>query len=590
MTGDADDHLSKRSARGELLAAVNVHVGKYGLAEEVYQSKPATGEEHLRPDFADRTGVGMAPTSAARMSEGAVNEQLRDATVLFSDIRNFALLAEKLSPGEVTELLTKYFERARQPILRNGGEHLKFIGDGLIAVFSDRTHGWHPPSPRRAISAALAMALAAHEFRGWLEQHFPARKLPPFAIGVGLHRGEVMLCRLGTVQSKETTPMGDTVNTAARLGTATKELGWTVVASSAVLATAGEGIQTGARTSLAVRGKELVIDVLEVTGLVTSMADRVHGMASLAERAPEIGAAVRINSEITARALRNTLDAKLPSVKAQGFDPAAATVRLRGYRIIRKIGSGGMTGVYLAEREADGLNIVLKVLDSHGKDASEHLVRFIQEYALLSKITHPHVIRMYDQGFTDDHAYIAMEYFERGDLRKLFGPEMTQKRALGVIREVAGALDAIHKEGIVHRDIKPENIMQRVDGSVALADFGIARSMLQAEGMDPTRTHHNDRVGTPYYLSPEQAGGEIITTQSDLYSLGVMMFEMLAGKRPFIAESLDMLLAQHLHADTPALPPAQAHLQAIVNKLMHKQLALRYASAQDLLADMDRLQ
>jgi serine/threonine protein kinase len=248
-----------------------------------------------------------------------------------------------------------------------------------------------------------------------------------------------------------------------------------------------------------------------------------------------------------------------------------------------------MTEVYLAEREADGLNIVLKILDSHGKDASEHLVRFIQEYALLSKITHPHVIRIYDQGFTDDHAYIAMEYFERGDLRKLFGPEMTQKRALGVIREVAGALDAIHKKGIVHRDIKPENIMQRVDGSVALADFGIAKSMLQAEGMGLTQTHHGDVVGTPYYLSPEQASGKVITTQSDLYSLGVMMFEMLAGKRPFIAESLDMLLAQHLHAETPALPPAHAHLQPIVNKLTHKELALRYASAQDLLADMDRL-
>ena len=361
------------------------------------------------------------------------------------------------------------------------------------------------------------------------------------------------------------------------------------MASDAVLAKAGEGIQTGARTSLALRGKELMIDVLEITGLVTSMDDMVHGMDTLAEHALEISAAVKINSEITARAVKNVLDSKRSSLRALGLNPAAVTVRLKGYRITQKIGSGGMTEVYLAVREADGLNIVLKILDSHGKNASEYLVRFIQEYELLSSITHPHVIRIYDQGFTDDHAYIAMEYFERGDLRKLFGPEMTQKRVLGVIREVAGALDAIHKKGIVHRDIKPENIMQRVDGSVALADFGIAKSMLQTEGMGLTQTHHSDVVGTPYYLSPEQASGKVITTQSDLYSLGVMMFEMLAGKRPFIAESLDMLLAQHLHAETPALPHAHAHLQPIVNKLMHKELALRYASAQDLLADMDRL-
>ena len=105
-----------------------------------------------------------------------------------------------------------------------------------------------------------------------------------------------------------------------------------------------------------------------------------------------------------------------------------------------------------------------------------------------------------------------------------------------------------------------------------LADFGIANSMLQAEGMGQTQTHHG-AVGTPYYLSPEQASGKIITMQSDLYSLGAMMFEILAGKRLFIAESLDMLLAQHLHAETPALPTAHAHLRAIVHKLTRKELA-----------------
>ena len=589
MTGSADGYLSKPFTRTELLDAVNAQIHKCGLVQKAILSRLAASGEDLHATFADRIGGGITQAFSAGMSENAVAQQLQDATVLFSDIRSFTLLAEKLSSGEVAELLTSYFEKACQPILKNGGGHLKFVGSGLLALFTDTVHGSPLPSTRRAIAAALAIALAAHEFRDWLEFRFPARSLPPFSIGVGLHCGEVTLCRLDTVQSHEITPIGDTVNTAARLEVATRELGWTVVASDAVLAKAGEGIQTGARTSLALRGKELVIDVLEITGLVTSMDDKVHGMASLAERALEISAAVKINSEITARAVKNVLDSKRASLKAQGFNPAAVTLRLKGYRIIQKIGSGGMTEVYLAVREADDLNIVLKILDSHGKNASEQLVRFIQEYALLSSITHPHVIRIYDQGFTDDHAYIAMEYFERGDLRKLFGPEMTQKRVLGVIREVAGALDAIHKKGIVHRDIKPENIMQRVDGSVALADFGIAKSMLQTEGMGLTQTHHGDVVGTPYYLSPEQARGEVITTQSDLYSLGVMMFEMLAGKRPFIAESLDMLLAQHLHAETPALPPAHAHLQPIVNKLTHKELALRYASAQDLLTDMDRL-
>jgi serine/threonine protein kinase len=264
-------------------------------------------------------------------------------------------------------------------------------------------------------------------------------------------------------------------------------------------------------------------------------------------------------------------------------------MRLKGYRITRKIGSGGMTDVYLAERESDGLPIVLKVLDSRGKEASEHLVRFIQEYALLCKIDHPHVIRIHDQGFTDDHAYIAMEYFERGDMRALFGPGMTRERALTVVRHIAQALSAIHRHGIVHRDVKPENVMLRSDGSVALADFGIAKSMQQADNLDLTQTRHGDVVGTPYYMSPEQAGGRAVTASSDLYSLGVMLFEMLAGQRPFVAESLELLLAKHLHADTPALPPAHAALQPIVNRLMAKDPGARYPSADALLADLAQI-
>ena len=351
----------------------------------------------------------------------------------------------------------------------------------------------------------------------------------------------------------------------------------------------GPGIQTGAQETLTVPGKNLTLDVVEITGLVTGMDDKIHGMASLTERADEISAAVRTNSEITARAVKDALQAKLAALKEQRFAPDTEPVRLKGYRVTRKIGAGGMTEVYLAEREADGLPIVLKVLDSRGKEASEHLVRFIQEYALLSQIKHPNVIRIHDQGFSDEHAYIAMEYFERGDLRGLFGPGMTREQALAVVQQLALALAAIHSHGIVHRDIKPENVMLRNDGSVALADFGIAKSTLQAESLGLTQTRHGDVVGTPYYMSPEQVSGKAVTARSDLYSLGVMLFEMLAGRRPFIAESLELLLARHLHADTPVLPAAHAALQPIVNRLMAKNPDNRYASADALLADLARV-
>lgn len=590
MTSGADDYLAKPFTRVELLEALDSLVKKRGRIESTIQSAVQEREEHLRRAFTESLGGNrIADKFSLEAPEGAVADQFIQATVLFSDIRNFTSLAEKLSSSEVAELLTRYFERTSEPVLTNGGRHLKFIGDGLMAVFSDTQAGGSPlTASRRAVSAALAVALAAHEFRTWLDQRFDKRGLPPFAIGVGLHAGDVTICRLGTAQNKETTAIGDTVNTAARLEAASKELGWTVVASSAVLKGAGDGIQTGGMTSIEVRGRLGYVDVAEIIGLVTNMDDKRHGMATLTERANEIRAAVQTNSEITARAVKGALRSKLLDFKNHQFGEGEAPLRLRGYRLTRKIGSGGMTEVYLAVRESDGLLVVLKVLDAAGKTTSEHLSRFIQEYTLLSRIDHPHVIRIYDQGFTDDHAYIAMEYFERGDLRAALKLGMDQQRVLEVLVQVARALSAIHALGIIHRDLKPENIMMRPDGSVALADFGVAKSILTAESLALTQTRHGDVVGTPYYLSPEQAAGHAITPATDLYSLGVMTWEMLAGERPFRGDSLEMLLSRHLNEPTPRLPEGHAELQPVVDRLMAKRPQDRYESADELLQDLER--
>jgi class 3 adenylate cyclase len=588
MTLGADDYLAKPFTRVELLEALRGLLKKKGRIEESIQTAVEAREEHLRRAFTESIGGRKLPDKfGLEAPAGAIADQVVEATVLFSDIRNFTSLAEKLNSSEVAELLTEYFERCCEPVLKNGGRHLKFIGDGLMAVFADSLSGGSPlAAARRAVSAALAMTLATHEFRAWLDQRFGARGLPPFAIGVGLHTGEVTLCRLGTLNNRETTAIGDTVNVAARLESSSKELGWTVVASSAVLQRAGEGIQTAGMTSLAVRGKNGFVDVAEVVGLVTNLEDKQHGMATLTERAAEISVAVQINSEITARAVKGALQGKLSALKQHQFAPGQEPLRLKGYRLSRKVGSGGMTEVYLALRESDELPVVLKVLDASGKATSEHLSRFIQEYTLLSRITHPHVIRIYDQGFTDDHAYIAMEFFEQGDLRGELSGGMSQARAIEVTRQVAQALGAIHQRGIIHRDLKPENIMRRADGSVALADFGIAKSMLASENLALTQTRHGDVVGTPYYLSPEQACGQPMTPATDFYSLGVMLFEMLAGRRPFRAESLDVLLARHLTAPTPRLPEEHARLQPVVERLMAKAPGDRYPSAEALLADL----
>ncbi len=283
-------------------------------------------------------------------------------------------------------------------------------------------------------------------------------------------------------------------------------------------------------------------------------------------------------------ALRN----KLSTLKHHQFEPADPPLRLKGYRLLRKLASGSTTEVFLAEREADGLPLVLKVLSATGTSAGANLTRFIQEYALLSRIAHPHVIRIYDLGFSDDHAHIAMEYFARGDLRTELRGGMFPERAIDVVRRVAGALQAVHASGIIHRDLKPENVMLRPDGTVVLADFGVAKPLQSDAALGLAQTLHGEVVGTPYYLSPEQAKGGTITPASDLYSLGVMFFEMLAGTRPFKGETLELLLAQHLTAPVPSLPEDVAALQPIVDRLMAKQPQDRHASAAELVEDLGR--
>ena len=589
MASGADDYLAKPFSRAELLEALEGLLKKRQRVAESIQSALVAHEEQLRVSFSENLGGKSTERFGLDIPPGAVADLVVDAAVLFSEVRNFTSLAERLSASEVAELLTEFFERSSRTVQRLGGQHLKFRGGGLMVIFSEALTESSIPAARRAVIAALGMTLVARDFRAWLARRFANRSLPPFAVGVGLHAGEVTLCTLGSDSHTETTPIGEAVHVASRLESSSKELGWSVVASTKLLGLAGEGIQTGGMTSLSVRDNSLYIDVAEILGMVAVPGDTSEGAEALVDRAAEVHAAVQINSQITARAVKGALSAKLSAMKELSFSPDEEPLRLKGYRIARKIGAGGMTQVYLAVREVDGLAVVLKVLEASGQGVAVHLSRFIQEYALLSGIDHPNVVKIYDQGFTDDHAYIAMEYFERGDLRAHFKEGMTPSRVIQVVAQLATALSAVHGQGIIHRDLKPENVMLRADGSVALADFGIAKPMMDNDNLELTKTRHGDVIGTPYYLSPEQAAGKPLTLHSDLYSLGVMMFEMLAGKRPFAAETLAQLLARHLHTPTPDLPARVRRYQPIVNTLMAKAPSERYANADALLAALKTL-
>jgi eukaryotic-like serine/threonine-protein kinase len=257
------------------------------------------------------------------------------------------------------------------------------------------------------------------------------------------------------------------------------------------------------------------------------------------------------------------------------------SVMIRGHRCIRQVGSGGMCTIYLAESERAGTLVVLKVFNQV-PDVSERIIgfdRFLQEYEIVAGLKHENIVRIYDLGIADDHAYIAMEHFPAGDLRRRMKAPILPMTALKFVQQIASALQAIHSVGVLHRDLKPANVMLRADGSLCLIDFGLAK----ANEMDVSLTGTREIFGTPYYMSPEQGHAEVIDARSDLYSLGVMFYEMLTGQKPYTGATAMEVIYKHKRAGLPPLEPPLLPYQDMLTRLLAKAPADRYQSARELL-------
>lgn len=263
-------------------------------------------------------------------------------------------------------------------------------------------------------------------------------------------------------------------------------------------------------------------------------------------------------------------------------------VKILGHRFARELAIGGTSMVYLAESERAGEMVVLKVLRDAPETGDQHMQfsRFLQEYELISKIRHPNVVRIFDLGISDDHAYIAMEYFPRGDLRGRIAKGVEPRLALQYLAQMAGALQVVHEVGVLHRDLKPGNIMERTDGSLALIDFGLAKHTQLKTDMTGT----GEIFGTPYYMSPEQGHGQELDERSDLYSLGVIFYEMLTGKKPFLAPTPMGVIYLHGNAPRPELGGELSACQPLLDKLLAKAPAERFACARDLLSEIVKIE
>jgi eukaryotic-like serine/threonine-protein kinase len=269
------------------------------------------------------------------------------------------------------------------------------------------------------------------------------------------------------------------------------------------------------------------------------------------------------------------------------------------YRIIKALGEGGMGEVYLAQDEKLGRKVALKFLPSFYTKDRDRLRRFTQEARAASALNHPNIITIYEVGETNDHQFIATEFIEGETLReRLSRAPMKLGEALDVSIQVANALAAAHAVGIIHRDIKPENIMLRRDEFVKVLDFGLAKLSeapaavvdTQAGTKPLIRTDAGTVMGTVNYMSPEQARGLVVDARTDIFSLAVVIYEMVAGRAPFGGATRSDLIVALLERDPPPLarfaPETPAELERLVMKALAKDRDARYQTAKDLLIDL----
>jgi DNA-binding response OmpR family regulator len=264
--------------------------------------------------------------------------------------------------------------------------------------------------------------------------------------------------------------------------------------------------------------------------------------------------------------------------------PAVTAEFIPGYIIKMKIGESEKAVVYLATSISLGSNVALKVSKTLRDDTAGR--QFLErEYTAIIAIRDPLVVQIYDYGVHAGFEYLAMEYLLSGDLKARMQAGLKESEALRYVEQIASALRVVHNAGLLHRDLKPPNVMLRENDEVALIDFGLARAL---DGSTPS-TRTGVLRGSPYYMSPEQALGEVLDVRSDFYSLGIMFYEMLTGRKPYTGATAMEVLQQHVNTPLPALPHSLARYEYFLNKLVAKNRAERFTQAEEIIAAVGEL-
>lgn len=500
----------------------------------------------------------------SKMAEPACNVLTR-ATVVSIIIRDFIHLTERVSTENLASLMASYYEKVSAQIEQQQGVITSISNHGMLVTFFDVAGADN--HARRALRCALAVSLIAYQTRFLIRQAFPEHGFDRFGVGVGIHTGELVIAEFSHMADGQRIVCGHAVSIASLLSVKSKDLDWNVVCSEQTLTEVGVGIQIRRRSTLG--------------------ADWLHDPVPVAEvvvvREGEAGDKMDATLKLDRSSRSGIYRAFNPSAHGKEGEAGDELPSVPGYRCLKPVGRGGMSSVFLAERLSDKAQMALKFADGSVSEDSDVLYRFVEEYGLLEQVHHPHVLQIYDQGVTDDALFIVMEYLPGGTLKQCIGTQgMSGKAAWRVLHEIAHALSEVHDRGIIHRDIKPENIMLREDGSAVLGDFGVARRMHEVRkdgNLDAV-------VATPYYMSPEQALGEAEDDRTDIYSMGAVFYNMLTGRKPYVGDTLESIVQQHLRAETPKLPEEFEHWQPLLDAMMAKDKAQRH-SARTLMEHMD---
>jgi DNA-binding NarL/FixJ family response regulator len=293
-----------------------------------------------------------------------------------------------------------------------------------------------------------------------------------------------------------------------------------------------------------------------------------------AELAPRAQAPVAATASLSIAALTPSKSA-IPAMSEASSYPDVA-----GYRLLKKIAHSSSATVYLARNSDLAQLVALKLQSLHGTSVSEEdRQRFARECELLSSLNHRSIADVIDFGITSEYLYLALEYFPCGSMRERLKNPVSERDAFNYARQIAGALKVVHGAGIVHRDLKPSNLMLTTDNRVVLIDFGSARAQLVGHEL----SRSDLMTGTPYYVCPEQIEGRDPDQRGDLYSLGIILYEMLAGHLPFLGNDLTEIFEGHRLGPVPLLPAALAAHQPLIDRLLAKNPDQRFPTAKHFL-------